>query len=68
MEGQGVVAAVAGEDGAQHAPQQQAIACNGCKQGLEETSDSVVVQFGDGLWHVDWYARVPQIVPIVEGR
>lgn len=30
------------------------ICCNGCKLGLEETSDSVVVSFGSSLWHVDW--------------
>lgn len=30
------------------------IACNGCHLSLEETSDTVVVSFGDGLWHVDW--------------
>lgn len=27
---------------------------SGCKSGLEETSDSVVVSFGSSLWHVDW--------------
>ena len=30
------------------------IVCSGCAQSLEETSDSVVVSFGDGLWHIDW--------------
>lgn len=30
------------------------IACNGCQLSLKETSDTVVVSFGDGLWHVDW--------------
>lgn len=26
----------------------------GCKLGLEEASDAVVVSFGERLWHVDW--------------
>jgi hypothetical protein len=33
------------------------IICNGCKLTLEENgtaSDSVVVSFGNSLWHVDW--------------
>lgn len=38
------------------------IVCNGCKLGLEETSDSVVVSFGDGLWHVDWSVGACQTV------
>jgi hypothetical protein len=30
------------------------VVCNGCKKLLEETSDAVVVSFGNSLWHVDW--------------